>query len=130
MSFLTSLVPSLQRSVSQKPAGSAPTVRPYHEIRETDDAWGLTVHLPGVTKSDLTITDENGAITIRGERGWKQPSDWTTLYRESSDFAYELVLQHENAVDADKIHAELKDGVLRLSLPKSEARKPRKIAIE
>lgn len=130
MSFLTSLVPSLNRAPSDKLSDSAPTIRPYHEIKETDDAWGVIVHLPGVTKSDLTITDENGAITIRGERNWKQPSGWTALYRESSDLAYELVLQHENAVDGDKIHAELKDGVLRVSLPKSEARKPRKIAIE
>lgn len=130
MSFLNSLVPSLQRPAPSKSADTAPTVRPYYEIRETDDAWGLTVYLPGVSKSALSITDENGAITIRGERSWKQPAGWTALYRESSDFAYELALQHENAVDSDKIHAELKDGVLRLSLPKSEARKPRKIAIE
>ena len=39
------------------------------------------------------------------------------------------MLQHENVIDVDKIHAELSDGILRISLPKSEAIKPRKIAV-
>jgi HSP20 family molecular chaperone IbpA len=39
------------------------------------------------------------------------------------------VLEHDNSIDVDKIHAELRDGVLRVALPKTEARKPRKIAV-
>jgi HSP20 family molecular chaperone IbpA len=59
------------------------------------------------------------------------PAGWTTLHRESAapDAVYELVLTHDNAFDADKVAAELRDGVLRLSLPKIEALKPRKIAV-
>ena len=126
MSLLASLVPSLARKETREPS---PSVRPYYEIQENDDAWGVTVHLPGVDKADLSITDENGVVTIRGERNWKQPAGWTALYRESSELPYELALSHENAIDSDKIRAELKDGVLRVSLPKTEARKPRKIAV-
>jgi HSP20 family molecular chaperone IbpA len=51
------------------------------------------------------------------------------VYRESTDSPYELVLAHDNLVDTDKVVAELKDGVLRVSLPKHEAVKPRKIAV-
>jgi HSP20 family molecular chaperone IbpA len=51
------------------------------------------------------------------------------LHRESADAPYELVLAHENAIDVDKIAAEIRDGVLRVSLPKHEALKPRKIAV-
>ena len=68
-------------------------------------------------------------VTIRGRRGWKVPAGWTALYRESADAPYELALTHDNTVDVEKIHAELKDGVLRVSLPKAEAVKPRKIAV-
>jgi len=131
MSLLTSIIPNLNRTgagnAEAKPV--TPAVKPLYEVKEAADAFGLTVQLPGVAKDGLSITAEEDTLTIRGERGWKRPAGWTSLYRESSDLAYELVLQHENAVDVDKIHAELRDGVLRVALPKTEARKPRKIAV-
>jgi len=51
------------------------------------------------------------------------------LHRESSDALFELVLTHDNTIDSEKIDAELKDGVLRLTLAKAESAKPRKISI-
>lgn len=112
-----------------RPADLAHTVKPAYEIRETPEAFGATVYLPGVAKDGLEITAEEGQIRIVGRRAWKQPEGWTTLHRESADAPFELVLTHENAVDNEKIAAELKDGVLRVSLPKHEAIKPRKIAV-
>jgi len=131
MSLINSFLPSLNRSSSPTQTGDSASaaVRPRYQVSENDDAYTVTVQLPGVTKESLTITDEQGVLTIRGERNWKQPAGWTLLYRESSDTAYQLALQHENAIDPDKINAELVDGVLRLTLPKAEARKPRKIAV-
>jgi HSP20 family molecular chaperone IbpA len=131
MSLLNSIIPNFSRAVSgdgeAKP--SSPAVKPLYEVKETDDAYALTVQLPGVAKDGLSITAEDGTLTIRGERGWKRPVGWTSLYRESSDLPFELSLQHDNAIDLDKINAELRDGVLRVALPKTEARKPRKIAV-
>lgn len=130
MALLNSLIPSLGRETNRRAEESGtPAVRPLYDLKETSDAWGVTVHLPGVTKDTLSISDEDGVLTIRGHRGWKQPAGWTSLYRESTDLPFELTLRHDQAVDADKAHAELKDGVLRLSLPKAEAKKPRKIAV-
>jgi len=130
MSLLTSLVPSFTRSAAPiAPRESASTVKPVHELAETDEGFALTVYLPGVAKDGLELSAESGAITITGRRAWKQPEAWTALYRESADAAYELVLTHDNAVDIDKIKAELRDGVLRVALPKAEALKPRKIAV-
>lgn len=131
MSLLTSIIPALNRTAVRTEEGkvAAPAIKPLYDIKETAEAYGLTVQLPGVAKDGLSITAEEGTFTIRGERGWKRPAGWTSLYRESSDLAYELVLENDNAIDVDKIHAELSDGVLRVSLPKTEARKPRKIAV-
>ncbi len=132
MSLLNTLIPSLSRTPANRPAQTtehAPTVKPLHEITETNDAFGVTVHLPGVSKEGLEITAEDSQIRIVGRRNWKQPEGWTALHRETADAAFELVLAHDNAIDADKIVAELRDGVLRVSLPKHEAIKPRKIAV-
>jgi HSP20 family protein len=124
---------SRNRNQSVAPSSSTddlgPTVKPLYEVRETDDAYGVTVFLPGVSKENLEITAEAGEFRIIGRRSWTQPEGWTALYRESADAAYELSLAHDNAIDADKIAAELRDGVLRVSLPKAESLKPRKIQV-
>ena len=96
---------------------------------ETDAAYGLTVFLPGVAKDGLEITDEGGELRIAGRRTQKLPKEAVALHRESSDSNYELVLSHDATVDTGKIVAELTDGVLRLSLPKAESAKPRKISV-
>lgn len=132
MSLLNSLIPSLSRSqapVSAPTQTDEPTVKPAYEIKETNDAYGLTVYLPGATKETLEITAEAGQFRVFARRAWKQPDNWTLLYRESHDAAYDLVLTHDNLIDTDKVVAELKDGILRVSLPKHEAVKPRKISV-
>lgn len=133
MSLLNTFIPTLNRTSAkvdeQRPADLAQTVKPLYEIRETPDAFGATVYLPGVTKEGLEITAEEGQVRIVGRRAWQQPESWTALHRESVDAPFELVLGHDQAVDNEKIAAELRDGVLRVSLPKHEAIKPRKIAV-
>ena len=62
-------------------------------------------------------------------RAWRRPENWTALHRETRDHAFELVLDHQRAVDPEKVRAELRDGVLRVVLPKVEALQPRKIAV-
>jgi HSP20 family protein len=134
MSLINTLIPSHNKTVgrSDRAGGSqdlGPTIKPLYEVKETDDAYGVTVFLPGVTKDTLEITAEAGEFRILGRRAWKQPTGWTALYRESVDAPFELALTHDNSLDADKIAAELRDGVLRVSLPKAEAFKPRKITV-
>lgn len=133
MNLIHSLIPTFNRapvvSRGQRDEDLGPTVEPRYEVKETDEAFGLTVTLPGVTKKDLEITAEANSLRIVGKRSWSRPEDWTVLYRETTDATYLLELDHDNAVDAEKVHAELRDGVLRLSLPKAEAIKPRRIEI-
>ena len=135
MSLLNSLIPAFARpsidsvSDASRDTVAVPGVRPVYTVTESADAYTLTVQLPGVAKTGLSLTDENGVLTIRGERSWKQPAGWTSLYRESGDSPFELALEHDQSIDVDKIRAELVDGVLHATLPKAEARKPRKIAV-
>src|SRR6185503_14023045 len=101
MSLLNTLIPSLNRTPAAdetRPADLERTVQPAYQIKETPEAWGLTVHLPGVAKDGLEITAEESQIRVVGRRQWKQPEGWTALHRESADAPFELVLTHENAV--------------------------------
>lgn len=137
MTLFNQLVPRLTRAVSRRDPNSGTnaaaepeyTIKPLYELKETEEAWGLTVQLPGVAKDGLELSVEDNVLSIRGRRAWQKPEGWTQLYRESVDAPFALALEHDNSVDVDKIHAELKDGVLRVSLPKAEAVKPRKIAV-
>ena len=120
MALKNPLTNSRNRSVARdERSGSrdiGPSVKPLYEVKETEEAFGV-------------ITAEAGEFRIVGQRAWKQPEGWTAIYRESSDLPFELTLAHDNAINADDIAAELRDGVLRVSLPKAEELKPRKIAV-
>lgn len=140
MSLLNTILPSLSRTpaattatttttTEQTSADLGQTIRPSYTVNETADAYAVTVQLPGVAKDGLEITAEDGQVRIVGRRAWKQPAGWTALHRESVDANYELVLTHDNSIAVEKIAAELTEGVLRISFPKAEAAKPRKIAV-
>jgi len=136
MNIFNQIAPRLTRAfprsrAENSAAESVPefTLKPAYEIKENAEAWNLTAYLPGVAKEGLEVSAEDGRITVRGNRAWRKPDAWTQLYRESAEVPYELVLEHDNTVNAEKIAAELRDGVLLISLPKAEAVKPRKIAI-
>jgi HSP20 family protein len=105
------------------------SVKPVYQVAETAEAYNVTVQLPGVAKENLEITGENETVRIVGRRAWSQPDSWKTLYRETGDYQYELALTHDNAVDVEAISAELRDGVLKVTLPKAAAVKARKIAV-
>ena len=134
MSLFTNILPSLTREPAAACADSAAcapsaTLKPAYDVQETPEAYRLTVQLPGVAKDGLELTAESNELRIIGRRGWTQPAGWTALHRETPGAAFELVLTHDNAIDSDKIVAELRDGVLTVTLPKHEAVKPRKIAV-
>lgn len=133
MSLFNHLIPSLTRNSETACADgaceTAAAQRPAYNVRETDAEYRVTVQLPGVAKDGLEVTAENDQVRITGKRAWTQPTGWTAVHRETADAGYELVLTHENEIDAEKIVAELRDGVLSVTLPKQEALKPRKITI-
>lgn len=131
MSLLNSIIPSRQCASADDTSDATPvaTRKPVYRVSETDEAFHLTVNLPGVTKDQLEITSDADELRIVGKRAWKQPEGWTALHRETSSANYELALTHDNALNNEKITAELRDGVLSVTLPKAEEIKPRKITV-
>lgn len=129
MSLFNTLLPTRRAQTEACAPAGATAITPRYEIKENPDAFGLEVWLPGVAKDGLELTIHEGELTIVGHRAWKKPEAWTQLYRETPLADFSLTLAHDNTFDAAKVHAELRDGVLRVTLPKAEALKPRKIAV-
>jgi HSP20 family protein len=106
------------------------TVVPRYQVQESTDAFTVTAYLPGVDRSALETQVDGEKLTVSGRRTWTAPSDWTPVYRESTPADYRLVLELDNRVNREAVRAELNQGVLTLTLPKSEALKPRRIEIQ
>jgi len=104
-------------------------VAPEVNIYETADGYVLEAEMPGVTKEGLEITLEGNTLTFVGRRN-NEVVPGSILYRESEPADYRRVFELDPAIDTSKISAEMRQGVLRLTLPKAERVKPRKIEIK
>ena len=113
-----------ERSVTDNVSYLTPAV----DIVETRDAYVLESDMPGVNKDGLEILLESNELTIIGHRS-DLPSEAECVYRESKPAHFRRVFELDPAVDVDKIDARMEQGVLKLTLPKSERVKPRKITV-
>lgn len=130
MSLLNQLIPFRgYRPVRTNGEDNTVYVTPAHELKTAEDAYGLEVFVPGVARDAVEIETDQGTLVITARRRWKAPEGWTEVFRETPEADYRLNLDLNEVVDVDKITAVLEDGVLRVTLPKAEALKPRKIAI-
>lgn len=131
MSILSTFKPS---TVARQPSGGTEAgtayVRPRYEITEEEDVYFVDVDLPGVAKKELNITLHDGLLEIVGRRSWQAPEGWKPIDGEQEDYTYRLRLMVGDRVEERKIHADSVNGVLRLSLPKEEEKKPRRIEIQ
>jgi len=131
MSLFTELIP-FQGFRPARRDGDATEERfitPAYGLKESADAYGLELFVPGVAKDGVELSVDQGELVITARRRWKTPDGWTEVFRESADAAYRLRLDLNEVVNVDAINAELEQGVLRVTLPKAEALKPRKIEI-
>ncbi len=104
-------------------------VAPEVNIYETEDRYVLQAEMPGVTKEGLEITLEGNTLMLSGHRSDEVVSG-RALHRESRGKDYRRVFELDPAIDTQKISAEMRQGVLTLSLQKQERVKPRKIEIK
>ena len=102
-------------------------IRPAVDIFETEQGLTLVADLPGVVKEDMQIDIDRGLLTVQANA--KSNLSGESILREFIHGNYYRQFQLPDEVDSEKIVAELKNGVLTLQLPKSEAAKPRRIEI-
>ena len=103
--------------------------RPRYDIADQSESFLVTTDLPGVAKQDLSITLHDGLLEVIGKRIRQVPKGWQILSEEKEAFAYRLRLMVGDRVEEKRISADLKNGVLSLTLPKEEEKKPGKTVI-
>jgi HSP20 family protein len=104
---------------------------PAVDIFEKDGNIVLTAELPGIDPKAVDIRVENNVLTLQGERKFDkelQKDSFHRVERAYGSFTRSFTLP--NAVDIEKIKAEFKDGVLKLTLPKREEAKPKQIHVQ
>ncbi len=102
---------------------------PSHRVTRHENGFQAEIILPGVPRENLAIRLENDVLELNATRA-AIPDSWRLLHREDRPASYRLGLRLGREVDASRISAELKDGVLRLSLPLQPVTVPVARAIE
>jgi HSP20 family protein len=115
--------PTSDRAVRQEYA--APEVN----IFENKDGYVLEAEIPGVNKDGLEITLEGNELTLVGRRQ-AEAAPGEALFRESHARDYRRVFELDPAIDTTKVSARVEQGILTLTLPKSEKVKPRTIKVD
>ncbi|SEM25289.1 Molecular chaperone IbpA, HSP20 family [Roseovarius azorensis] len=107
-----------------------PTFRPATDIFEKDDVVTLTIDMPGVVPDSVDVSVENRSLTVRGTIEAPVPEGYRRIYAEYAPGTFERAFSLPDTIDADKIDATHRDGVLTLTLKKSEAAKPKQIKVK
>jgi HSP20 family protein len=104
---------------------------PAFDVSETDKELIVKAEVPGIDKKDINITVSDGMLTIEGEKKHEKKEDNGQYHRVERRYGtFFRTMQIPDEVEADKVDATYKDGVLKIRLPKSEAVHPRKIEIK
>ncbi len=107
----------------------ARTFVPTADIYEDRDSLKVILEMPGVEKGNVDVRVEEGVLLVEGRLDLTKYRGLQPLYTEYNIGNYARSFRLSNAIDQDKIGAELKDGVLSLTLPKAENAKPRTIQV-
>jgi HSP20 family protein len=114
----------LERLASSGPQGWAPAV----DLCETTEAFIVTAELPGLSREQITIEVNDGRLTLRGRRDARVPCEqYHQVERGHGEFSRTFAMPP--TVDAGKIAADLRDGVLTITIAKAPEKAPRKVDV-
>lgn len=103
---------------------------PQVDVKEENDRYVFLADIPGVNPKDIEVTSENGALTIKGERKIDKDEEREGYRRiERSRGSFYRRFNLPESVDTDKINARSNNGVLEITIPKTEKVKAKKIKV-
>jgi HSP20 family protein len=119
------------RPSQQQGGGMERVWAPAVDMHETKDDVVVTAELPGVNEKDIHLSITGDVLTLRGERNWNQDMKQDNCFRVERWYGrFERSLPLPMPVQADKVKASYRDGVLTITLPKAEEIKPKEIKID
>lgn len=120
----------LQRAQQHQPNARRPYVAPRVDVYETNDAFVVTADVPGAAEGAVDITLEKDRLTIEAPIDQPRRDEHRLRLAESSAGGYMRNFALPDGIDRERIAANVKDGILSLTLPKSDAVRPRKITVQ
>jgi HSP20 family protein len=102
---------------------------PALNVWEDDQNLYAEAEMPGCRIEDLDVCVEGNVLTLRAERKIEAKENWTWHRRERGWGKFVRVLELPVPIDADKVQAAFRNGVLTITLPKAEAARPRRIPV-
>lgn len=117
-------------SHQDRPDAKVTSWMPSADITETETGFEIRAELPGVTKNDVHVSVTDNLLTIKGEKRQEEKTDSDNFHRvERSYGSFQRSFTLPRNVETADIKAGFKDGVLTISIPKTEAAKPTEIPI-
>ncbi len=105
--------------------------RPTANISETDESYQVSLDLPGIKPEEIDVELKHGELWITGERKEESEKKEKTWHRVESRYgSFQRVIRLGEDLDGEKVDAEFKDGVLRITVPKTEASRTKHVEVK
>jgi HSP20 family molecular chaperone IbpA len=127
--FRDSLVGNLEHWFRDSEVAVDSSAWPRLQVHNSDRGYELSAELPGLSEKDVELTVNKGILTLSGSRAVRAEEGYKITRRERPSLRFSRSVQLPDDVDGEKVEATLKDGLLRVFLPKRANVQPRKIAI-
>ena len=123
-SFVPSALPRVRRHDAPR------TVFPALNVWSDNEAVFAEAELPGVKLDDIEVSTTHNLLTIKGSRSISYPENATVLRGERGQGTFERTIELPFEIDTDKVEAQFKHGVLRITMPKAEAARRKLVKIK
>lgn len=120
----------MANEVSRQQGQGFPQVRPAADILQKDDSYYILIDMPGVSKDKLDISVDENVLSVQADTAYQPQGQESLIENEFGNVQYVRKFTLSDNVDKENIQANLRNGLLRLHLPKSPETKPKRIEIQ
>ena len=121
---------AVQSAAERSPAAQQQHVVPPVDVFENDASLTLLADLPGVARDQLQVRVDGDTLVLEATAAPQGPEQMELVYGEARSPSYRRQFTLSRELDASRIEAQLRDGVLRLTIPKAEEARPRRIQVQ
>lgn len=118
------------REYDETAAARRTTNYPRASLRDNKEAFVLTAEVPGIAEADLKLSATHDSLTVAGERKNGVPEGYAAHRRERGEFRFSRSFQLPARIDVERVSAEVKNGLLTVTMPKHPESQPRAISVK